>query len=302
MPRISGIAESLDNRLKSTVKAHGLNIDDLAARTLVEGVLRYWPYGMGPAPIMLKGGGLFCQSVRETADADILVFRSYTNAEIQNGMKIIAPLLERERITVEFLSPTPKEIDTGYGDPVIRYDVRGRAGGVRANSHIDMSVARGPYAVPRASEISEIPSIVPKLPPLVIACQPLEAAAAEKLLAVVLQSDTDFRIKHLADLLNEPLWEGVDCRQVAREVLRTCRHRGIDVADLPEIIGFPAIRRLEAAWEKHRATGKTALPIQQVYVDVEYLWQSVREELDLCLSPRLHDVTAQSARASGMAR
>lgn len=150
MARVSGIFESIDRKLKQAVTAHGLNIDKAAARVLGDAICATWHYGMGPAPIILKGGSLFPQTLRETDDVDILAIRRHSNLEIQNGFKTIARLLEARGITLEFLSPEAQEIDTGYGDPVSRYKFRGKVGGVRANSQIDMSLARSPMLCRRS--------------------------------------------------------------------------------------------------------------------------------------------------------
>lgn len=281
MARVSGIFESVGTRLKQAVAAHNLDIDMAAGRTLVEGVLRYWSVGMGPAPILLKGGQLFDQTVRETRDADIVTVRHYLPHEFVKGMRIIGPILEREGIRILTFSGEPTEIDVGHGEPVQRWIIRGTVGGVLANTTIDMTVARGPQAFARAIEVAEIPSLIDMLPPLIIAVQPLEVAAAEKLLAVALQSETDFRIRHLADIIDERLWDGVDCGDVAREVVRVCKHRGLDLGTLPETLEWPRISGLEASWEKHRAAGKTTLSIFSAWVDAAYLWSEVQDELSL---------------------
>lgn len=153
MAKVSGIHESMDARLKQAVRKHGLNVDKAAARVLGDAILSVWHYGMGPAPIILKGGSLFPQPLRETDDIDVLTIRRSTNLEVQNGFKVIARLLEPRGITLEFLSPEAQEIDTGYGDPVVRYKARGKVGGVRANSTIDMTLARGPTRCRLSSSI-----------------------------------------------------------------------------------------------------------------------------------------------------
>lgn len=296
--RVSGVFESVGTKLKKVVKDHNLDIDMAAGRILAEGVLRYWPEGMGPAPIMLKGGQLFGQTVRETQDADIVTIRHYLPHEFANGIRRIAPLLEREGIRILTFSGMPKEIDVGYGEPVHRWIIRGTVGGVRANTNIDMTVARGPQALSRAIEVAEIPSLIDVLPPLTIAVQPLEAAAAEKLLAVALQSENDFRVRHLADVINEDLWDGVDCAAVAREMIRVCEHRGIDIDTLPETIQWPRISRLEASWEKHRAAGKTDLSIFSAWTDVAYLWGEVQDEMNLRCRPFVVQREPSNARMS----
>lgn len=281
----SKAAESLDTRLLAAAGAHGLDLDKLAGRTLVEGVLRYWPRGMGPDPVLLTGELLFDQTLRETQDAGVMVFRRFRPDEVLWGMEIIAPFLLREGIRLDLAPLATGAVDGGYGDPVDRWAIRGMVGNVSATGTIDMTTGFGPDAISEAIEVSEIPSLVSGLPPLDIACQPLEALAAEKLLAVVLQADTDFRIKDLADLIDTRLWHGVDCRDVARELSRLCRHHRIDLEELPKTLEWPTIQRVESSWEHHRAAGKTGLSIFSAWIDAAYLWGEVRDELSLKRRP-----------------
>jgi len=202
MAKVSGIAESLDSRLKATVRATSLDIDDLAGRTLVEGILRYWHHGLGPAEIKLKGGLQFCQTVRPTSDADLAVARQYLPHEMARGMLVIRSLLQAEGMDVDFLSETPQFIDVGHGDPVHRWKVGGKVGDVKVRTQLNLSLARGPDAVSRYGTVRELTSLIPRLPALRIRCQQLEAAAAEKLLAVLCQPATDMRVKHLSDILD----------------------------------------------------------------------------------------------------
>lgn len=280
MTKVSGIAASLDIRLKNAVKAYGLNINDLAGRTLTEGFLRYWHVGMGQAPIQLKGGELFAQNVRATSDADITTVRRYLPHEFLKGSAIIADLLIREGIELEVL-PEPKLIDVGHGDPVTRWKLRGFVGGVRAISQIDMTYGRGPDAFSKVNDFREIPSLIAKVRPLRINCQPLPAAAAEKLLAVIDQPDTDMRVKHLADVLDERLWEGVDCGMIAREVRRVCRHRGIDPTALPDTLDVGTYERLRENWTKHYRPGMPPVDFDQAVENANYLWSEVQE----CMTP-----------------
>lgn len=281
MTEVSGIAASLDVRLKDTVKAYGLDIDALAGRTLVEAVPWHWQYGMGPSAIELKGGLLFDQRLRPTSDADITAIRRYLPHEIHRGMLVIRSLLQAEGMDIEFLSDAPQMIDVGFSDPVERWVLRGSVGGVRANTQIDLSVGRGRDAFSGVSEITEIPSLIGKLPALTIVCQPLEAAAAEKLLAVINQPETDMRVKHIADILDERLWDGVDCGLVAREFQRVCRHRGIDPTELPCTIEVAGYERLRANWVKHFRPSMPTIEFDQALENAAYLWSDVQD----CMTP-----------------
>lgn len=282
MAKVSGIHESIDRRLKVAVKKHGLNIDKAAARILGDAVLSVWHYGMGPAPIVLKGGDLFPQTLRETDDVDILTIRRYSNLEVHNGFKVIARLLETKGITVEYLSPEAQEIDTGYGDPVARYKIRGKVGGVRANTHIDLTLARGPHALPPVIVDSVLPSFVDGIDPLRIKTVPLETAAAEKWLAVLNQPATDYRVKHLADLFLLADVARLDLGKVAGEIERVARHRGITLAcctPTPDALRWPSLALREQAWNKLPEARRYGRTLFQAFIDVNGLWSDLHAEL-----------------------
>lgn len=282
MAKVSGIAASLDGRLKATVRAHGLTINDLAGRTLAEGILRHWHHGMGQSPIELKGGLLFDQHIRPTSDADITAIRSYLPHEIHRGLLIIRSLLQIEGMDIELLSDRAQRIDVGHGDPVERWTIRGAVGGVRALTRLDIAIGRGPDAFSRSIEVMEIPSLVPKLPALTIACQPLEAAFAEKLLAVISQPKSDMRVKHLADVADERLWDGVEAHQVAIELDRVCRHRRIDPAALPDGLDVADYERLRSNWMKFVRPGMTPMSFNEAIEAADGIWQDVQA----AISPR----------------
>ncbi len=282
MAKVSGIHESIDRRLKTAVKKHGLNIDKAAARVLGDAVLSVWHYGMGPAPIVLKGGDLFPQTLRETDDVDILTIRRYTNREIHNGFKVIAPLLEARGITLEFLSEEAQELDVGYGDPVTRYKLRGKVGGVRANTHIDMTLARGPHALPPVIVDSVLPSFVDGVDPLRIKTVPLETAAAEKWLAVLTQSPTDYRVKHLSDLFLLDEVKLCDVAKVASEIERVARHRGMPLAcstPTPDALRWPSLALREQSWLKLSENRRYGRSMFQVFIDVNAMWSDLHAQL-----------------------
>ncbi|MCZ7885379.1 nucleotidyl transferase AbiEii/AbiGii toxin family protein [Agrobacterium salinitolerans] len=282
MAKISGIHESIDARLKKAVRKHGLSIDKAAGRVLGDAVLSVWHYGMGPAPIVLKGGSLFPQSMRETDDVDILTIRRYTNREIHNGFKIIAPLLEARGITLEFLSEEAQVLDVGYGDPVTRYKLRGKVGGVRANTHVDMTLARGPHALPPVVLASVLPSFVESVDPLRIKTVPLDTVAAEKWLAVLTQSPTDYRVKHLADLFLLDNVANLDHACIAEEIERVARHRGMTLAcctPTPDALRWPSLALREHSWNKLPDARRYGRTLFQAFVDINALWSNVHAQL-----------------------
>lgn len=282
MAKISGIHASIDARLKKAVNAHGLNIDKAAARVLGDAVLSVWHYGMGPAPIVLKGGSLFPQSMRETDDVDILTIRRYTNREVHNGFKVIAPLLEARGITLEFLSEEAQELDVGYGDPVTRYKLRGKVGGVRANTHVDMTLARGPHALPPVIIDSVLPSFLDGVDPLHIMTVPLVTVAGEKWLAVLTQSPTDYRVKHFADLFMLADVANLDLACVAQEIERVARHRGMTLAcctPQPDALRWPSLALREQSWLKFPEARRYGRTLFQAFVDVNAMWCDLHAQL-----------------------
>lgn len=282
MAKISGIHESMDARLKQAVRKHGLSIDKAAGRVLGDAVLSVWHYGMGPAPIVLKGGSLFPQPLRETDDVDILTIRRYSNLEVQNGFKVIARLLEARGISLQFLSPEAQEIDTGYGDPVVRYKFRGKIGGVRANSQVDMTLARGPHSLPPAILDSVLPSFIEDIDPLRVKTVPLETVAAEKWLAVLTQSPTDYRVKHLADLFLLADVANLDLAKVAGEMERVARHRGMTLACCtpnPDALRWPSLGLRERAWNKLSEKRRYGRSMFQVFIDINAMWNDLHAQL-----------------------
>ncbi|WCJ62800.1 nucleotidyl transferase AbiEii/AbiGii toxin family protein [Agrobacterium tumefaciens] len=282
MAKVSGTHESIDRRLKTAVKKHHLSVDKAAARILGDAVLSVWHYGMGPAPIILKGGDLFPQTLRETDDVDVLTIRRYSNLEVQNGFKIIARLLEAKGISVEYLSPEAQELNIGYGDPVTRYKIRGKVGGVRANTHIDMTVARGQHALPPVIIDSVLPSFVDGVDPLRIKTVPLETAAAEKWLAVLTQSPTDYRVKHLSDLFLLGEVAQLDLAKVAGEIERVARHRGMTLAcctPTPDALRWPSLALREQSWNKLPENRRYGRTLFQAFVDINGQWADLHAQL-----------------------
>ncbi|MDQ0318987.1 hypothetical protein QO002_001125 [Pararhizobium capsulatum DSM 1112] len=282
MARVSGVFESIDSKLKKAVRLNGLDIEKAAARVLGDAILSVWRYGMGPAPIVLKGGSLFPQTLRETDDADLLTIRRYGNLEIQNGFNVIARLLETRGITLEFLSPEAQEMDVGYGDPVTRYKVRGKVGGVGANTHIDLTLARRPHALPPVIIDSVLPSFVDGIDLLRIKTVPLFTVGAEKWLAVLTQSPTDFRVKHLSDLFLLADVANLDAACIAEEITRVARHRGMTLAccvAMPDTLRWTSLALREQAWNKLPETRRYGRSMFQVLIDINAMWTDLHAQL-----------------------
>ena len=272
-------AAALGDRLKQNCRNQKLDVNKAASRYVAERILAHWPVGFGPAPIMVKGGLLFPQGMRPTEDADIVAVRHYTETEIRQGMQRIAAVLGNEGIEIKRLKI--EEIDVGHGDPVARIKIEAMCGTIRGNTHIDMTVGRGPFAFPQNVVRQELPSMIRNQPGLTPYVQPIEAAAAEKWIAVLQQPDTDYRVKHLADLLSFDAME-IDIARVALEIMRVCRHRNIPLgvcAPSPAALSWSKMEPREQSWDKLRAERGFEMTLPQAWIDINAYWSATHQAL-----------------------
>ena len=255
----SAPAVSLGDKLKAAARNQSVDVNTAASRHVGERFVHHLQSVL-TVPIMLTGGYLFPQHLRQTADADIKTVRRLSNREMQNAYKTLKPILALEGIELHEFSREPSIIAIAYGEPVDRYYIKATCGTIRGNTNIDISSGNTPGSFPRDVAWRDIPSIMKGGPVLRARCQPLAAAAAEKLLAVLMQPSSDGRVKHFADIANERLWDGIDCRQVATELTRICGNRGIPMsvcAERSPALAWTAVSAREAEWAKHMAAGKT---------------------------------------------
>lgn len=274
-------ATALNDKFKQSAHNRKLDVSTMASRHVAERVLdaieTYVP------PFLVKGGLLWPQHVRPTADADIVCIRRISNREMQRAMSMAARDLAREGITILSLSREPKEISFEYGDPVDRWEIKAKVGNIQANTHLDCGYANGFDSRPKGVTIREIPSIMKDGPSFRFPMQPLATAAAERLLAVIMQPKSDTRVKYLADITNGPLWGDLDCADVADEIARTCRYRGIPMsvlAENPEGLRWTSMSHRSEEWDKHYAAGLTPIDtLENAWVDVNAIWKDVHAAL-----------------------
>ncbi|WP_026612838.1 nucleotidyl transferase AbiEii/AbiGii toxin family protein [Ensifer aridi] len=276
---LTATAAALGERLKANCKNQGMDVNKAASRYVAERVLAHWHSGMGPAPILVKGGFMFPQQLRPTEDADIVAVRNYTEVELRQGMQQIAALLRAEGVEIKRLKI--ETIDVGHGDPVIRLRLQAMCGTIRGNTHIDVGVGRGPWAFPQDVARQELPSMLRNQPGLTAYVQPLAAAAAEKWIAVLQQPDTDYRVKHLTDLLSFDAME-VDRDRIAREIIRVCRHRNIPFsvcAPSPAALSWSKMAPREQSWNKLRAERSFEMTLPQAWIDINAYWSATHQAL-----------------------
>lgn len=276
---ITAVAVALGDRLKQNCRNREMDVNRVASRYVAERVLVHWQVGFGPAPFMVKGGLLFPQHMRPTDDGDIVVIHRHTETEIQRAFQRIAAALRAEGIEIKKIRI--EQLDADHGDPVIRLKIEAMCGTLRGNTHLDLTVTHGPFAFPHDVPRQELPSMIHHQPGLVAYCQPLEAAAAEKWLAVLQQSDTDYRVKHLADILSFDSME-IDIDRVAREIMRVCRHRGTPLsvcAPSPEALDWGRLMLRADSWAKLRAERGFEMNTFEAWESISDYWSRTHQAL-----------------------
>lgn len=274
-------AAALNDKFRQSARNQGHDVAKAASRHVAERVLdaieTFVP------PFLVKGGLLWPQAVRPTADADIVCVRRISNREMQRALKLAARDLAREGITLKSVSREPREISLEYGEPVDRWEIVADCGSIRANTHLDVGYANGLDSRPKGVTVREIPSIIKDGPAFRFHMQPLATAAAERLLAILMQPSSDLHVKYLADVTNGNLWNGLECSDVAEELARTCRYRGIPMSVLaaePEALCWTSMSHRSAAWDKHHAAGLTPIKgLGNAWIDVNAIWTDVHTEL-----------------------
>ncbi|MBB2868625.1 UNVERIFIED_ORG: hypothetical protein GGI63_005269 [Rhizobium esperanzae] len=276
---LTATAVALGDRLKASCRTQKMDVNKSASRYVAERVIAHWSAGMGRAPILVRGGLMFPQHLRPTEDADIVAVRSYTELELRQGMQRIAAALHNEGIEIKRMKI--EEIDVGHGDPVVRLKLEARCGAIRGNTHIDVSLGRGPWAFPQNVARQELPSMLRNQPGLTAYVQPLAAAAAEKWLAVLMQADTKNRVKHLADLLSFDAME-IDPNRISREIIRVCRYRDLPLSvcsPSPAALMWEKMKPHEQSWNKLRAERGFEVTLPQAWIDINGFWSATHQAL-----------------------
>ena len=282
----SAAAISLGDRTKAAARLHGLDAGMLASRHVAQRIASEFPTNI---PYYVKGGLLFPQNMRETADVDLVSIRRISNREMQNAFQVLAPYFEREGISIKSLSREPRELHVGLPNPVDRWKVESFCGTVRANTSIDFTWTNGRDSLwassPTPTRFVERPSLIKGARPLRVHVQSYADAAAERLLAVVMQPTSDLRCKYFSDVVNGNLWpDDLDCADVARSLRRTMLYRGIPLdtaTEFPETLKWANLKRLEADWDVSRNAQRSGLRFDEAFIDLHAAWASVHAELAL---------------------
>ncbi|WP_331373420.1 nucleotidyl transferase AbiEii/AbiGii toxin family protein [Sinorhizobium chiapasense] len=276
---MTAVAVALGDRLKQTCRDRNMDVNNSASRYVAERCLAHFQVGFGPTPIMVKGGLLYPQHMRPTENGDIAVVRHYSEQEMQRGMQRIGAILRKEGIELSKIGFD--EIDRGHLDPVTRIKLEAMCGTIQGNTHLDLSVAQGPFAFPQGVVRQRLPSVISNQPGIVAYCQPLEAAAAEKWLAVFQQSATDCRVKNQADLLSFAAME-IDKDRVAREIIRVCKHRDIPLsvcAPSPTALSRSSMELREQSWNALCAERGFEMTVAQAWIEINVAWTETHRAL-----------------------
>lgn len=272
-------AAALGDRLKANFKRQGLDVNKAASRYVAERTLSYWNTVFGPTPFVVHGGLMFPQSMRPTEGGDIVVVRRYSEMELQRGFARISALLRLEGIDIKKIKI--QDIDFGVGQPVTRVNLEAGCGTIRGNTNLDLNVAVGPFALPQDVVRQELPSMLRYEPGLVAHIQPLAASAAEKWFAVLMQGESDYRVKHALDLLSLDEMD-VDPALVATEMIRISRHRGIPMsvcAPSPKAIEWTSFLLRAESWIKTGAERGIEVDHWEAYEKLNAYWLKTHQAL-----------------------
>ncbi|TBA24690.1 nucleotidyl transferase AbiEii/AbiGii toxin family protein [Rhizobium ruizarguesonis] len=303
------VAGSLATSLEATCQTKGLDVALAASRTVAERVLYNWRVGFGGSPFLVKGGMLFPQELRPTRSADLVTVVRWTEEELARGLGKITDTLRAEGIAINRVKF--REISHGGADPVVRVDFHATFGHIRTNAQVNVAHASGPFAFPQEPQRQELPSLVARLPPVIVYCQPLAASAAEKWFAVLTQRHDDFQAKHGMDLLSFDEI-GLDPTDVAIEMIRTARHRRIPLSECapsPQALEWTSFLLRADSWIKTAAERRIAdFDAWQTYELLNRFWARTHQALtkaviadvrrDMGIRPSLVDRLAERQRQS----
>ncbi|MCR6502519.1 hypothetical protein MUO32_26175 [Shinella sp. CPCC 101442] len=312
MPHFNISAEALGHKIKDAARRHNLDTAKFASRYAAQRVLDKLDLYL--TPFFITGGQTVDPRLRETADADIVALRRVSNREMHTAFKCLVRDVKSEGVEIIALSDTPREIAFTFGNPADRWQITAMAGGIRANFGLDVGWSNGWGSRPiEHIKAREIPSLMNGVPAFRAAMQPQSTSVAQKVLAVLMQPSTDFRVKHLADVVSPHIWSPrPDPRMIALEIHRICFDRGIPMSSVcpqyPESLRWSAMERLEKTWDSDANASRTGLTLFQAWADINALWADVHHELErgiaddsrrsknMRIRPRLSEVQVPAKR------
>ncbi len=221
-------AQSLGDKLKAHARNLKLDVNHAASRHVAERLL-YQIADYRNGRVIVAGGMLFPQTVRETVDLDIIIPDHSSDREIMLSTIGACKALSVEGIDAKVVSEEPEYIDVGYGDPVRRIRIAASAGGIRANTHIDIKTVTKRAGMPLERAELVVKSIIPGVPDFTVLAQSWDAVIAEKFLACITRHEGDRRTKHFDDISLLARKGKLNPRKVAEELERIVKYRGLSM-------------------------------------------------------------------------
>ena len=237
------------DRIRSRAKLTGQNSETLLKRYVLERALYRLAEAYG-TKLMLKGSMVAViddpDGARPAPDADVhlkqvedlqmivpdILTRTYYDSGSPTGL-----LEDHVRFTA--FRWRPLQHSEGKG---MKLRLEAWLGGTRVNTSIDFGFGHGHAS---ALEIKRIPPMFKGLPPVLLACQPVADAIADKIRAMVEFGLDNTRVKDLYDISHRIRRGQFDEEAVARSLSMS----GVEIEDVPACVTREYAARHEATWQ-----------------------------------------------------
>ena len=290
------------DRIKSASSVHEIDTRKSCERWLCEELSRGFT-AVHPVPHMIKGGILHAQITRETGDLDITFARKMSEGEITTSFRQMKPLLAAKGIDInEIGKMQPLFISEDGG---MRFPIYANAGGIRINTHIDITGGRRHLPARRLNE-SGTPIQVQRAfgsvffrdqMPLQAYYQPYEGQAADKLSMLLLRPDTT-RWEDFTDLSMLQNM-GIAPRMIAAELQHKLSFMDgslqllFSLPEVPSTLTWDYAREKAmhfAAWRQKQAKTRSrprSLDFEDAVCDVRQMYYAVRSAIIDSYTPQV---------------
>ncbi|MBP0439124.1 nucleotidyl transferase AbiEii/AbiGii toxin family protein [Tianweitania sediminis] len=266
----------LSDRTKQIAKGFRLDVPVAFERLTCESLL--WALlQVTDLDLMVKGGLLHDQRVRQTGDADLTLERRLSAPALYGAVSAAAAHLRKYGLAVEI--GEVHALDMGGKGSGFRVPVTAKIGPTRVVAHLDVGFGPRPEGAVRR----EFKSLFMG-PTFAAWAQPLEHQVADKVAAIITLGAGNTRLKDFADL-SRMYRTGLNDTVIARALVSTMRERKADTSILlkecPEGLSpeFAAANR--AIWKEYLAQHDEALHMdfEAVAGDAFAWWQDIQDEM-----------------------
>lgn len=277
---------AMSRRVRDIAKAHGLDSRKALERFVAESMVWALTQVQDSLP-MVKGGLLWQQTKRETADADVLFADRKNAAQLFGELGAAAAVLREHgfSLTISEL----KVVDMGGRGTCFRAPVRCTLGDTVVHTQLDVSFGRLPEGAVETWYHGMF-----KGAPFRCFRQPWGAAAADRLGAIWQHGAGNTRLKDYRDLYRMRE-QGLDDRAIARGLVRYFDDRGMDRSQLlkvPDGLSFEYAIANKAPWLERMVRVDPSLPADfgEVVDEIHHWWLQLRSVLvDMAAAEELEE-------------